>query len=117
VEKWENVGVMVQFYLIKRGLNTEADRLAKEAAVRNPLVPYLKLRIHYLHTGGGLRKRRWFLHHYHKPIFLVSVVSLDATVSVTRAMLAISYAAHKSTPRRQNNSFPVRRTKELCIDH
>ncbi|KIM74817.1 hypothetical protein PILCRDRAFT_827876 [Piloderma croceum F 1598] len=32
VEQWENAGVMVQFYLIKRDLNTEADRLAKEAA-------------------------------------------------------------------------------------
>jgi ribonuclease HI len=48
VEKWENAGVMVQFYLIKRDLNTEADRLAKEAAVCNPLVPYLKLHIHHV---------------------------------------------------------------------
>ena len=40
-----------------------------------------------------------------------------ATVSLTRAMLVISYDAHKSTPRRQNSSFTIRRTKELCIDH
>lgn len=32
-------------------------------------------------------------------------------------MLVILYAAHKSTLRHQNNSFPGRRTKELCIDH
>jgi ribonuclease HI len=34
VEKWEKSGVMVQFYLIRRGFNTEADKLAKKAAVR-----------------------------------------------------------------------------------
>jgi hypothetical protein len=28
----ENAGVIVQFYLVKIGLNTEAERLAKEAA-------------------------------------------------------------------------------------
>jgi len=35
VEKWEKSGVMVQFYLIRREFNTEADRLAKEAAEKD----------------------------------------------------------------------------------
>lgn len=35
VERWERSGVMVQFYLIRREFNTEADRLAKEAVVRS----------------------------------------------------------------------------------
>ena len=39
VERWESSGVMVQFYLIKREFNREADRLAKEAAVRTFLLP------------------------------------------------------------------------------
>lgn len=39
VGKWENAGVMVQFYLIKRSLNTEADKLAKKAAVCNLSFP------------------------------------------------------------------------------
>jgi ribonuclease HI len=43
VEKWEKAGVMVQFYLVRRNLNTEADRLAKEATVRNRLILYLKV--------------------------------------------------------------------------
>jgi len=32
VEKWESSGVTVQFYLIRRRFNTEADKIAKEAA-------------------------------------------------------------------------------------
>ena len=54
VEKWEKQGAMVQFYLVRRGLNTEADRLAREAAVCNPVTPHLKLCAHCLHAGEGV---------------------------------------------------------------
>jgi ribonuclease HI len=34
VEKWEKLGVKVQFYLVRRALNDVADRCAKRGAVR-----------------------------------------------------------------------------------
>ncbi|KIJ14295.1 hypothetical protein PAXINDRAFT_79637 [Paxillus involutus ATCC 200175] len=33
IEKWERMGIRVQFYLVKRELNTEADRCARRGAV------------------------------------------------------------------------------------
>ena len=88
VEKWENAGVMVQFYLIKRSLNTEADRLANEAAVRNPLVPYLKLYIHSLfaHRRRRIKETSMVLTSSQAHLLGIGHLLGYATISPTRAM-------------------------------